>query len=159
LEALSIINTHKNIYDIENGFRELKNDLNIRPIYHWTHNRIIGHITISFLSYFLLKNIQYKLNHSSTIKEYLKKENTQLSLNQLIEELNSINVIKTDINNQEYYLKTKYSTLTSKILNVLKIKSINHINSLDQIKEYLLNYKYTYNNPKQKNLKGKSIKK
>ena len=47
LDALTIIQRHKSIYDIENAFRELKTDLNIRPIYHWTYKRIRGHIIVS----------------------------------------------------------------------------------------------------------------
>lgn len=155
LDSLTIINIHKHIYDIEQGFRELKSDLNIRPIYHWTYKRIIGHIIISFLAYFLLKNIQYKLNSSTTFKEYLEKENKTLSLKTLIDEINSINIVKTDINNKEYYLKTKYSSLSSKILNTLKIKSIDKISNQDQIKEYLQNYKYHKNNQTKKQTKKK----
>ena len=145
LDALTIIQRHKTIYDIENAFRELKNDLNIRPIYHWTYKRIRGHIIISFLSYFLLKNIQYRLSNNKKIKEYLDKNNETLSLKKITNSLNEINLLKTDINNQDYYIKIKHSTLTSKILDVLKIKSPKHILNNKELKEYFINYRHTNN--------------
>ena len=45
--------------EVEQAFKELKNDLNVRPVYHQRDNRIEAHIFVSFLSYCLqvtLKN-------------------------------------------------------------------------------------------------------
>ena len=145
LDALTIIQRHKTIYDIENAFRELKNDLNIRPIYHWTYKRIKGHIIISFLSYFLLKNIQYRLSNNKKIINYLNNNDETLSLKKIVTSLNEINLLKTDINNQDYYLKIKHSTLTSKILDTLKIKSPKHILNNKEFEDYFSNYKHSYN--------------
>ena len=39
--------------EVEQAFKELKNDLDIRPIYHQKDNRIESHIFVSFLSYCL----------------------------------------------------------------------------------------------------------
>jgi len=39
--------------EVEQAFKELKNDLNIRPVYHQTDDRIEAHIFVSFLSYCL----------------------------------------------------------------------------------------------------------
>lgn len=39
--------------EVEQAFKELKNDLNIRPIYHKKDSRIEAHIFVSFLSYCL----------------------------------------------------------------------------------------------------------
>ena len=145
LDALTIIQRHKTIYDIENAFRELKNDLNIRPIYHWTYKRIKGHIIISFLSYFLLKNIQYRLSNNKKIINYLNNNDETLSLKKIVTSLNEINLLKTDINNQDYYLKIKHSTLTSKILDTLKIKSPKHILNNKELEDYFSNYKHSHN--------------
>ena len=70
--------------------------------------------------------------------------------------LNEINLLKTDINNQDYYIKIKHSTLTSKILDVLKIKSPKHILNNKELKEYFINYKHT-NNGSSKNLEQPTL--
>lgn len=62
---------------VENGFRNLKTDLGIRPIYHHKDHRIEGHIFISVLAYHLLHTIEYILRRENdsrtwkTIKEIL----------------------------------------------------------------------------------------
>ncbi|MBN2702603.1 MAG: IS1634 family transposase, partial [Pontiellaceae bacterium] len=39
--------------EVEQAFKELKNDLDIRPVYHQKDERIEAHIFVSFLSYCL----------------------------------------------------------------------------------------------------------
>ncbi len=46
--------------EIEQAFKELKSDLNIRPVYHQKDNRIEAHIFISFLAYCLQVSIKQK---------------------------------------------------------------------------------------------------
>ncbi|MEI6395318.1 MAG: IS1634 family transposase [Verrucomicrobiota bacterium] len=46
--------------EIEQAFKELKNDLDIRPIYHQKDNRIEAHIFVSFLSYCLQVTLKHR---------------------------------------------------------------------------------------------------
>ena len=46
---------------VESGFRALKSDLGLRPIYHQKASRTSDHIFISILAYHLLHWIEYKL--------------------------------------------------------------------------------------------------
>jgi hypothetical protein len=39
------------LVEVEQAFKELKNDLSIRPIYHQLETRIEAHIFIAFLAY------------------------------------------------------------------------------------------------------------
>ena len=50
--------------EIEQAFKEIKNDLNIRPIYHQADNRIEAHIFVCFLAYCL----QVTLKHRAKVK-------------------------------------------------------------------------------------------
>ncbi|MCM8823924.1 MAG: hypothetical protein NC822_04535 [Candidatus Omnitrophica bacterium] len=45
---------------IEVGFKELKQDIEVNPIYHWTERKIISHIFVSLLT--LLLKIALKKN-------------------------------------------------------------------------------------------------
>jgi transposase len=50
-------NMYMQLGDAEAAFRNLKTDLNVRPIYHQKQNRIEGHILIAFLAYVLWKTL------------------------------------------------------------------------------------------------------
>ena len=46
--------------EVEQAFKELKNDLDIRPVYHQKDSRIEAHIFVSFLSYCLQVTLKHK---------------------------------------------------------------------------------------------------
>ena len=64
--------------NIEASFKSLKQDLNVRPVYHRIDKRITGHIFTTILAYHLLCIIQrglkqQKINHNwNTIRNYLR---------------------------------------------------------------------------------------
>jgi len=131
MSALKVIKIHKQIYNVESAFRELKSDLNIRPIYHYTPKRIKGHIIISFLAYFLLKHIERRLKYNK------KTQDMVITSAGIIKALKGINAIETDINGKKYYLKTKHNKLASKMFEIFKIKNMKHIMSEEEMKTYL----------------------
>jgi hypothetical protein len=49
------------LVEIEQVFKELKNDLSIRPIYHQLEERIEAHIFIAFLAYCLQVTLKQRL--------------------------------------------------------------------------------------------------
>ena len=65
--------------EVEQAFKELKNDLAVRPIYHRTEARIEAHIFVAFLAYCLqvtLKARLKRLAHGLTPAEVLMKFKT-----------------------------------------------------------------------------------
>ncbi len=62
---------------VEAGFRTLKSDLGLRPVYHHLEKRSDGHIFITILAYRLLRAIEFRLQHAglhaswTTIKRVL----------------------------------------------------------------------------------------
>lgn len=60
-----IIDSYKNLWQIEKAFRISKTDLRIRPIYHRLKHRIEAHICIAFCAYKIYKELERQL--------YLKK--------------------------------------------------------------------------------------
>jgi hypothetical protein len=52
--------------EVEQAFKELKNDLDIRPVYHQRDDRIESHIFVSFLSYCL----QVTLKHRAILEKF-----------------------------------------------------------------------------------------
>lgn len=47
---------------VEDGFRALKSDLGLRPIFHQKESRIDGHLFITLLAYHVLRSILYQLS-------------------------------------------------------------------------------------------------
>ena len=132
LPPLKIIKIHKQISHIEKAFRELKTDLNIRPIYHYKPERIRGHIIVSFLAYFLLKHMERRLRYNQKTQEMV------ITPSRIIKALKTINAIETDIGGKKYYLKSKHTQLASKLFEIFKVKTMRHIMSLEDMKKYLL---------------------
>lgn len=132
LPPLKIIKIHKQISHIEKAFRELKTDLNIRPIYHYKPERIRGHIIVSFLAYFLLKHMERRLRYNQKTQEMV------ITPLRIIKALKTINAIETDIGGKKYYLKSKHTQLASKLFEIFKVKTMRHIMSLEDMKKYLL---------------------
>ena len=60
-----LIEIYKHLNTVENAFRILKNDLDIRPMYHWKENRVKGHIYMCVLAYFLMMAIEYTSKRAS----------------------------------------------------------------------------------------------
>ena len=47
-----IVTAYKNLWVVEDAFGEIKGNLRARPIFHWSDERIVGHLTLCFLAYF-----------------------------------------------------------------------------------------------------------
>ena len=50
---------------VEEGFRCLKSELGLRPIYHQKETRIEGHLFISTLAYHVMQTILYQLDQAN----------------------------------------------------------------------------------------------
>lgn len=72
-----ILSRYHGLWKIEQAFRVNKNDLKMRPIYHWKKSRIEAHIAICFLAY----SLSYHMKHT------LEVNNLQMSLLELRDHL------------------------------------------------------------------------
>jgi transposase len=61
LDKDQIIESYKNLWQIEKAFRIAKTDLKIRPIYHRVQRRIEAHICIAFVAYKIYKELERQL--------------------------------------------------------------------------------------------------
>jgi len=73
--------------EVEQAFKELKNDLNLRPVHHRTDERIEAHIFISFLAYCL----------SVTLKRKLRVHAPGLTPRQAIDQMKGIQMIDVNV--------------------------------------------------------------
>jgi transposase len=77
--AQELMTRYRGLWRIEEAFRINKNDLKMRPIYHWKPSRIQAHIAICYLAFSLASQVKYKLK-SNGIDLSLQKLRDTLSL-------------------------------------------------------------------------------
>jgi len=59
MRAPTVVNSYKRLSNVERAFRSLKTvDLHVRPIFHWTANRVRAHIFLCMLAYYVQYHMQ-----------------------------------------------------------------------------------------------------
>jgi transposase len=101
MDICEVVNTYKSLINVEHAFRNMKTvELELRPIYHKTDDRIKAHVLICMLAYYLLWHMSKALkplygdnyNHSQTyIIETMKTLQKQKIIVGSIETLNIAN--------------------------------------------------------------------
>lgn len=72
----SLIARYARLWIIEESFRINKHTLEMRPIFHWAPPRIHAHIAICYMTFSILKQLQYRVNLTQKI-----------SVNEILDEL------------------------------------------------------------------------
>lgn len=79
-EEYVVWNIYNTIREIENTFRTLKSDLDLRPIYHKNDDATMAHLHLGILAYWLVNTVRYQLKHNgikSCWGEIVRIGNTQ----------------------------------------------------------------------------------
>jgi transposase len=80
LSSSKALARYKELWVIEESFRINKHTLKMRPIYHYTPQRIFAHILICYLTFALIRNIQHrlKINGLSYSVDMIRNELTEV---------------------------------------------------------------------------------
>jgi len=113
-----IVLTHQMLWQIENSFRVLKSTLDRRPVYHCTEKRIQGHIMICFLSLYMLRAIEFRIN---------RQEKLNLSTDEVFYHLDKIKAVTLKAFNKKVVMRTEITDENNLILRTLGIKIPNTI--------------------------------
>ena len=65
--AASLIARYAKLWVIEESFRVNKHTLEMRPIFHWAPPRIHAHIAICYMTFSILRHLQYRVNLTQKI--------------------------------------------------------------------------------------------
>jgi transposase len=68
----ALLSRYRGLWQIEAAFRVNKNDLRMRPIFHWKENRIKSHLLICFMAYTLVANVQHRLKAKNIFLSFEK---------------------------------------------------------------------------------------
>jgi transposase len=112
-----ILDALRTLWRIEESFRIMKSTLEVRPIFHWTENRIKGHFVVCFLAFLLERTLEIKLRNAEI----------QASPDLIRDALNSMQLAELEFQNEKILIKTKSEELASKILRCLKIQPLKNM--------------------------------
>ena len=59
--AAEVLSHYHGLWQVEESFRITKHDLRVRPIWHWTPDRIRAHIAISFMAFACVRHLAYRV--------------------------------------------------------------------------------------------------
>ncbi len=119
LSCLQVVERYKDLWQIESGFRQLKSELRMGPIYHWKDRRIRAHIMICFMA-FCLKVTLYK-----KLKAYFKKE--KFSMTHLMRDLKSLHAIELKLDNKRAKIRTELKPGANHIFRALGMRAPNRV--------------------------------
>jgi transposase len=106
-----IVRRYKELAEIERGWRSLKSTLMLRPVYHWTENRIRAHIFICVLALQIERWMRRKLKDISSVPR-------------AIELLRRIKIGELEIAGKKIRIPSKSTTGQKEILERLGVQPI-----------------------------------
>lgn len=116
-----VVQTYRKLIGVEQAFRNLKTaQLEIRPIYHKTDDRIKCHVFLCMLSYYLMWNAKQRL--TSLFEADQEGQNKKYTFEHIIERLKSIRKETVEIEGITTKVITECDEEQQIILNHLNVK-------------------------------------
>jgi transposase len=112
IKDLEVLDIYHQLWKIEEAFRILKSHLEARPIFHWTANRIRGHMMLCFVAFLLERTLEIEL----------KKNEIEYSPYKVREALNGLQLSDVEIEGERFYIRSCVEGLANDILRILKIR-------------------------------------
>lgn len=111
LAPSAILDAYHSLWKIEESFRVIKHTLRARPIFHWTPQRIKGHLVMCFIAFLLER----------TLELTLEQKQIKASTDTIREALSSLEVSTLTADGQTFYLTSPVQGLANSILRALKL--------------------------------------
>lgn len=110
------------MFEVEHTFRTMKSQLEIRPVFHWTDSRILGHICMSFIAFTFMNHLRNltKLQNRPLIKAIDKMQLSELEDKE---------------SGKKLYIRSKVSADQENLIKKLKLlipKDANPQNAINQ---------------------------
>ncbi len=127
MTSSEIVFNYKQLWKIEDSFGELKGNLKARPVFHWTDDRIIGHLMVCFLSYLCeahmtkaLREQNDKLQSKAIDNKIIKSR--QLTTVMAMEELNAVLAIPVKVKTNTIWVRTDIPENAQNLLKALSMR-------------------------------------
>ena len=127
LRSRDIILNYKQLWKIEGAFRELKSTLKTRPMFHWTEDRILGHLVLCFISYlceaYLTKRFHDRgiLLKDKSVQEQ-KVQSRLLTVSSAMRQLSELRAVPVTVNDKTLWLRTDITGNVSEVFKAIGVK-------------------------------------
>jgi len=112
MKAEEILSQYHGLWQVEESFRISKHDLRVRPVFHWSADRIKAHIAICFVAFALIRFLQYRIRKKTG--EYFSPERIREELYRVQE-----SILRYKVNNDRYVVPSKPSQDVEKIYDTM----------------------------------------
>ncbi len=120
--ATEVLNSYHELWRIEESFRCMKSNLEVRPIFHWTERRIRGHFVMCFIAFLLERALEIEI----------KRAGESISQDKIREAINRMNYVEIEVDGRKVYIKTKLTPEGRKILKAIGMKAPSNIVSEEE---------------------------
>jgi transposase len=127
MPAAEIVSNYKELWRIEDAFGEMKGYLKSRPMFHWTDNRIVGHLMLCFLSHYCEAHLTKKLRQS--LERYSSKtidkktiQDRPLTVVAAMEQLARVMAVPVKIKKNTIWLRTDIPPNAVKLMKAIGMK-------------------------------------
>jgi transposase len=121
IKAEDIVAHYKTLWEVEDAFGEIKGNLKARPMFHWTDKRIIGHLTLCFMSYLCealmtiaLRDKGFVLDTPAITKKIIKQR--PLTVVEAMRELSEVRAIPVTLRGKTTWVRTDIAGNANKLL-------------------------------------------
>jgi transposase len=132
MSAKEVMEAYSMLWKIEESFRVMKSNLEIRPVYHSAPIRIEGHFVVCFLAYLMERRMELLLKNEGSEPD---AEDDKSSPNRIRKALNSMQLAAIPTSQGVRYVKTKTDKIGARIFKCLKINTPNNISTEDELIE------------------------
>lgn len=128
MKAEEIVSNYKTLWIIEDSFGEIKGTLKARPVFHWTDRRIIGHLTLCFITYLCEALMTKSLRNKKLILESPSIENgtikpRALTVVEAMRELQEVRAIPVKVKSSTMWVRTDISGNAHKLFSAIGLKA------------------------------------
>ena len=126
MASKDIIMYYKSLWQVEDAFGEFKGTLKARPVFHWTDDRIVGHLTLCFISYLCESHLTKRLREKSTMLEGPAISDKAvkprpLTVSEALRELGEVRAIPVKIRNKTVWTRTDITGNAAKLFRAAKV--------------------------------------
>lgn len=119
MTSKEVIKSYKRLTEVEQAFRQIKGEqIEIRPIYHKTDERIKSHVFICMLSYYILWNLNQKLK--PLYDKNKKGKDYKYTIEYVLEQLKAIRQEEIEVLGSKITKISKASEEQEEILKLLR---------------------------------------
>ena len=112
LTPSEVASSYKSLWQVERAFRELKSNLELRPVYHWNDVRVEGHIMVCFLALVLETALCRRLKEAGSTFSYLD----------LMDDLGELRAVEVELAGKRFLARTEMVGNTYEVFKALRLR-------------------------------------